>query len=139
MSKSSKVFHDKKKKKKKKKKKGLLGPLVELGGGLLGLQLQKPTRESEAKGEEVQERDRSVGKREREALGLGADEQSLLSRRRRRSAAGQRVPSWDSQLPLSIKKEKKAQEQRPDSGPEPAEGKVKKKRLRKSRQAEKQQ
>ena len=90
-----------------------------------GLQLQKPTRESEAKGEEVQERDRSLGKREREALELGADEQKKKRR-------GQRAKGPN---PLSIKKKNKRQEQRP----EPAEGKVKKKRLRKSRQAEKQQ
>ena len=84
-----------------------------------GLQLQPPTRESEAQGEKIQEKGRALGKKEKELLSLEGGEGP---KKKRRGAKG---PN-----PLSVKKRKaNPQKQRPA----PAEGTVKKKRVRKSR------
>ena len=84
-----------------------------------GLQLQPPTRESEAQGEKVQEKGRALGKKEKELLSLEGGEGP---KKKRRGAKG---PN-----PLSVKKRKaNSQKQRPA----PAEEVTKKKRVRKSR------
>jgi len=84
-----------------------------------GLQLQPPTRESEMQGEKAQERGRALGKKEREALSLEGGEGP---RKKHRGAKG---PN-----PLSVKKRKANPRQQRST---PAEGGVKKKRVRKSR------